>query len=187
LQPHPGCGREAKRQGVDCRLALCESNAALGWYAKPAEGLAAAPSESLAPTPDVILDRDTGTSSKDFPMTTIKKHRHTAFLSQQARCCYCELPMWEQSPTELKHLGLPPESLKPLRCTAEHLVARQDGGNNSRQNIAAACHRCNKGRHARKAQLSPDRYRRHVQRRLRQGKWHNSPLVQLAASLNCSR
>jgi len=32
--------------------------------------------------------------------------------------------------------------------TAEHLVARMDGGKNTRTNIAAACRRCNADRHA---------------------------------------
>jgi 5-methylcytosine-specific restriction endonuclease McrA len=32
-------------------------------------------------------------------------------------------------------------------CTAEHLVARMDGGRDTRDNIVAACRRCNAARH----------------------------------------
>jgi 5-methylcytosine-specific restriction endonuclease McrA len=32
--------------------------------------------------------------------------------------------------------------------TAEHLVARMNGGGNTRSNIVAACRRCNASRHA---------------------------------------
>ncbi|WP_254782667.1 HNH endonuclease, partial [Lysobacter sp. yr284] len=32
------------------------------------------------------------------------------------------------------------------RCTAEHLIARHEGGRNRRENIAAACWLCNQRR-----------------------------------------
>lgn len=106
-----------------------------------------------------------------------KSARNAAFEAQGGRCCYCQLPMWRSSPTELASLGLRPRTARPLRCTAEHLVARQDGGKNARSNLAAACWFCNKGRHCRKQPLSPDAYRALVRQRMAQGKWHLANLV----------
>jgi len=40
--------------------------------------------------------------------------------------------------------------------TAEHLVARMDGGKDTRQNIVAACRRCNEMRHALFHGAAPD-------------------------------
>jgi hypothetical protein len=62
---------------------------------------------------------------------------------------------------------------KGLQCTAEHLQARRDGGKDVAPNIAAACKRCNVGRHHRKDDVSPDRFRALVKRRLMRGKWHD--------------
>nr|WP_235205811.1 HNH endonuclease [Cupriavidus sp. SK-4] len=60
----------------------------------------------------------------------------------------------------------------PLKCTAEHLKARSDGGANSARNIVAACEACNRRRHQRKAARSPAEHLEHVQRAMRRGKWH---------------
>ena len=65
--------------------------------------------------------------------SVIAKNRLIAYQRQSGRCYYCDLPMW---------LGkLPGKRHRPasLQCTAEHLVARQDGGDNSARNIVAAC------------------------------------------------
>ncbi|WP_363168790.1 hypothetical protein [uncultured Lamprocystis sp.] len=43
------------------------------------------------------------------------------------------------------------------------MVARQDGGSCSRENIAAACRFCNSNRHRRKDPPNPDVYRQFVQ------------------------
>jgi 5-methylcytosine-specific restriction endonuclease McrA len=48
---------------------------------------------------------------------------------QRGICIYCGLLMGDD-------------------VTAEHLVARVDGGRNTSGNIVAACRRCNAGRHA---------------------------------------
>jgi hypothetical protein len=40
-------------------------------------------------------------------------------------------------------------------------------------NIAAACHRCNQGRHRRKAAPNPKKFRRYVLRLVGRGKWHD--------------
>jgi hypothetical protein len=59
------------------------------------------------------------------------------------------------------------------RCTAEHLVAKTDGGSNSAKNIVAACHWCNKNRHARKVAPTPNDYLEYIRKRLAQGRWLN--------------
>jgi hypothetical protein len=59
----------------------------------------------------------------------LQKHRQSAFIAQQGRCIYCGCNMGNHP-------------------TAEHLQARQDGGTDRRDNIAAACWRCNYRRHA---------------------------------------
>ena len=59
-----------------------------------------------------------------------------------------------------------------FQCTAEHLLARCDGGKDQETNIVAACLFCNSKRHQRKKPLGPPRYKAHIQKRLEQGKWH---------------
>jgi len=112
-------------------------------------------------------------------MTALTRLRTKAYSRQEGRCCYCGLPMWQTSPDELKHLGLRPRTLAPLRCTAEHLLARQDGGRDEPGNIAAACVHCNGLRHRRKTPPPPDVYRTIVQKRLAKGKWHPPALAGL--------
>ena len=49
---------------------------------------------------------------------------HFAFYAQSGRCFYCGLPMWLTAPSEL---GLKASKARAFQCTAEHLVAQQDG------------------------------------------------------------
>jgi hypothetical protein len=60
-----------------------------------------------------------------------------------------------------------------LRCTAEHLKAKRDGGRDSRDNIVAACLLCNSRRH-RGARIAPtpDAYCKRVRHRVARGHWH---------------
>ncbi|WP_285410886.1 HNH endonuclease signature motif containing protein [Variovorax sp. efr-133-TYG-130] len=58
-----------------------------------------------------------------------QRNRERARRAQRGTCIYCCRPMGKD-------------------VTAEHLVARMDGGKDSRGNIVAACRRCNAGRHA---------------------------------------
>lgn len=104
--------------------------------------------------------------------TRYKSARDAAYKAQGGRCCYCNLPMWRSTPQELAPLGLRPKTATPLRCTAEHLVARQDGGGNARSNISAACWLCNVRRHRRKNPPAPEAYREFVQRKMAKGTWH---------------
>lgn len=61
-----------------------------------------------------------------------------------------------------------------LRSTAEHLVARCEGGRDERSNIVAACHWCNERRHLKRAKTAPsaEAYRQRVARRMAAGRWH---------------
>ena len=99
----------------------------------------------------------------------LKSLRALAFLAQSGRCYYCGLAMWQSSPGEL---ALRPRSAGPLRCTAEHIVARQDGGKDMVGNVVAAHAACNYRRHKRSAPApSATDYRTLVQRQLAKGKW----------------
>ncbi|WP_228323392.1 HNH endonuclease [Xanthomonas dyei] len=101
-------------------------------------------------------------------MTRLQFLRTVAFHAQQGRCCYCEQPMWLTSPTELE---LSPRCSRYSQCTAEHLLAQQEGGKDTRENIAAACWTCNQRRHRRKKLLTPEAFKALVRRRLAAGKW----------------
>ena len=101
-----------------------------------------------------------------------KSARDAAFKVQGGRCFYCNLPMWRSSPQELAPLGLRPKTANPLRCTAEHLVAKCDGGGNGGVNISAACWLCNVRRHRRKNPPDPSTYKAFVQRKMAKGTWH---------------
>ncbi|HWV09800.1 MAG TPA: HNH endonuclease signature motif containing protein [Pseudomonas sp.] len=82
----------------------------------------------------------------------LQKHRQSACEAQGGLCIYCRQPMGR-------------------KATAEHLRARQEGGTDCRDNIAAACKRCNHRRHAdpRCASLSPVDYATFVQLERRAG------------------
>lgn len=109
------------------------------------------------------------------------KPRLKAFNRQQGRCYYCDLPMWLRHPDEIAgKLGVRPRTVSGLQCTAEHLVAQQDGGEGTAKNIVAACLTCNGRRHRVAAPLSPDRYRQKVQGRVKKGKWHPAVLRKFA-------
>lgn len=105
-------------------------------------------------------------------MTKIQRHRTQAFNAQNGRCYYCDQPMWNKSPSELEKYGLRQRTAKPLRCTAEHLLAKQDGGRDEEDNIVAACLLCNMRRHKRKTTPAPEAYRTFVQRLMAKGKWY---------------
>lgn len=114
-------------------------------------------------------------------MSVLRQLRRIAFLHQNARCWYCGLPMWEKNPDAFsREHGFTSSRAKALQCTAEHLIARQDGGADSPSNIVAACRYCNGRRHARKFPLESESFRQHVQKRLQQGKWH--PHLPISAS-----
>jgi 5-methylcytosine-specific restriction endonuclease McrA len=109
-------------------------------------------------------------------ITPLKKHRQFAFDRQNGKCCYCGFQMWCDSPERFaQQYGLSLAQAWHFQCTAEHVVARQDGGKDEASNIVAACWRCNQLRHKRKCPPTAIKYQEHVQRRLNQGGWHTLP------------
>jgi len=99
--------------------------------------------------------------------------RQQSFERQGGRCCYCSVRMWVATPSELPQVPSERAALS-LKCTAEHLRARSEGGRDVANNIAAACWHCNWTRHRRKRPPAPDKYREEVIRRVRRGAWHSS-------------
>lgn len=100
---------------------------------------------------------------------SLRSLRAQAFQVQHGRCYYCSQPMWQRSPTEV---SLPAKLGRWYQCTAEHLLARQDGGRDTSDNVVAACLLCNLRRHKRAAPApSPEAYRALVQRRIAAGRW----------------
>lgn len=112
-------------------------------------------------------------NEEPFMSKVISKNRLLAFKKQEGRCFYCGAPMWLENKREFaaKH-RITKKLAKRLRCTAEHLNARKDGGNNNRENIAAACLYCNSTRHQASEALSHNEYRKHVMRLCRCHEWH---------------
>src|SRR5688500_4930831 len=92
---------------------------------------------------------------QESPLNSLARTRSRPYHQQNGLCCYCDLPMVEGSP----HHNL-------FACTAEHVVARQDGGSDAETNIVAAHYYCNTKRHARKKPKSADAYRVFVKSRL---------------------
>jgi HNH endonuclease len=104
----------------------------------------------------------------------LKSPRSTSFSQQNGRCYYCDQPMWVNEPSELSNkYNISHKQAKNLRCTGEHLIAHQDGGNAKKNNIVAACWCCNQRRHQRKKAPNPKEYKKLVQQRMNQGRWHS--------------
>lgn len=102
--------------------------------------------------------------------TKLQLLRTKALADQHGRCWYCTVRIWNKSPSELP--GLLPEQYRHLQATAEHLRARCDGGGDTRDNVVAACFRCNHTRHQRKQPPQPAAFRSEIERRIRAGRWH---------------
>jgi hypothetical protein len=111
---------------------------------------------------------------------TISKNRFVAFQEQSGRCYYCGSPMWLSNADEYaaKH-AISRSAAARFQCTAEHLVARCDGGKNNKSNIVAACIFCNTNRHMRKKPPTPDSYKSHIAKQLRRGKWLPDSLLRV--------
>lgn len=114
------------------------------------------------------------------------KQRLAAFKKQSGRCYYCGSFMWLKNCSKfaIEHNISESEAAR-FQCTAEHLLARCDGGNNSSENIVAACRFCNGTRHKRKTPLVPQKYRSYIHKRLQLGKWHPHKLHHLLCSPQC--
>ena len=111
---------------------------------------------------------------------TLTKNRQLASINQSHRCYYCGFPMWDDDPAPfISKYHVPPALAKRVRCTAEHLRAKCEGGSNAGPNIVAACQFCNQTRHKARTPLDPERYRQRVQQRVAQGKWQPERLHHL--------
>lgn len=110
-------------------------------------------------------------SIPELPMSNkrLKTLRTLAFHAQNGRCFYCAFPMWLSSPDEL---GLCPRSARPFQCSAEHLLAKQDGGSDTPENVVAAHVVCNQRRHRITPPPSPDTYLTRVSLKIAKNKWH---------------
>jgi 5-methylcytosine-specific restriction endonuclease McrA len=108
-------------------------------------------------------------------------------MAQGGRCYYCGLPMWDDvvEAASSQRNYQTRRTPKSLRCTAEHLHARSDGGRDTDENIVAACWYCNSRRHKRKRPPTPEEHRAYVQKRMAAGKWllAQVSLVGLTATL----
>ncbi len=106
--------------------------------------------------------------------------RARAFRSQKGKCFYCDIPMWYASITgHLFRSRISKKAMSRIRCTAEHLQARSDGGSDATENLVAACHFCNQARHRRASPLGSSEFRKLVMSRVRAGKWHPAYFHQL--------
>ena len=99
--------------------------------------------------------------------------RNLAFIQQSGLCYYCQQPMWQKDIASfaLEH-SVTLAQARRLQCTAEHMIAKVDGGGTNRKNIVAACTFCNSRRHRRTIAPAPAPYRNLVQCRVRAGRWH---------------
>ena len=103
----------------------------------------------------------------------LARPRLAAFNRQSGRCFYCDFPMWLGSPTAfIAKYRFSKNQATILQCTAEHLLARKDGGGNSQSNIVAACLICNRRRHQGRKETDATQYRHIVQTRVKQKRWH---------------
>lgn len=103
----------------------------------------------------------------------LRSKRTSAFVQQRGLCFYCGRAMWNHSPAKFatRH-SLTLEQAQLLKCTAEHLRARKDGGSNARENLVAACRMCNERRHQLSEPPEPAQYLRYVAERVASGAWH---------------
>lgn len=107
-------------------------------------------------------------------MNQLIRNRERAFHAQGGRCYYCHCAMWrgDELVAFCERHSLTKSQALGLRSTAEHLNARCDGGGDSADNIVAACHRCNSGRHRRKVAPQASSFVALVERKVVRGKWH---------------
>lgn len=109
-------------------------------------------------------------------MTSLINNRNRAYESQGGVCYYCGLPMWlnDEAAVLVEYLGLRARHIPWLQCTAEHLIAKADGGTDAAENIAAACHYCNSRRHRQRHDRAPSSssYLARVRQCMAEGHWH---------------
>jgi hypothetical protein len=112
-------------------------------------------------------------SERDFSQLGLSLAKGRALLAAaQSAVVSCQTLAWLATSEELCGGGLKPAAAARLRCTAEHLVPRSEGGQDIAENIAAACAHCNGTRRKRKRPPEPTVYEKEVARRERRGFWH---------------
>lgn len=94
--------------------------------------------------------------------------RNSAAHSQNWLCFYGGLPMGGKGSPHAKAVS---SDKKRLLVTAEHLHARQNGGEDSKINVAAAHTLCNGRRHRRKMPMSPMEFVAYVRLRIEKNLW----------------
>lgn len=108
----------------------------------------------------------------------IQKHRFSAFKKQNGCCYYCGALMWIDNPEKFAaDHSISLKNAANLQCTAEHLVARCDGGEDTASNIVAACKHCNSTRHKNKSAPAPELYKKLIKKSLEKNKWHNAQIL----------
>lgn len=103
-------------------------------------------------------------------MRNLKLTNYRTYSAQKQNwlCHYCGLPMGGR--------GSPfPILAKGFLVTAEHLLARQDGGTDDPSNIVAAHAVCNARRHRRPTPMESIHYRCWVKARIAKGRWFGEP------------
>lgn len=118
----------------------------------------------------------------------LRKLRQQAYKNQHGYCFYCSFPMWVEDATSFAQVHEIPERLaRYLKCTAEHLLARQDRGQDTAANVVAACVWCNRMRHRGRPSNAPnpERYMRDVTRHVALGRWH--PVASSARARHIAR
>jgi 5-methylcytosine-specific restriction endonuclease McrA len=99
--------------------------------------------------------------------------RTRANQQQSGRCYYCTALMWSRTPHDYAaRCDISINAVARFQCTAEHLLARKNGGHHLSGNIVAACKHCNQKRHARRSDLTPEQFKRFVAKRLSKQRWH---------------
>lgn len=121
-------------------------------------------------------------------MTRLAGRRHEAAVAQAHHCFYCGLPMWDSDPKGFAtRYRLTTAQMALLQCTAEHVVARCDGGRDTRDNIVAAHAFCNRLRHSRHQPLTSEDYRELVRGRVRRGRWLAAQFPQIVTTSTDAR
>jgi hypothetical protein len=113
----------------------------------------------------------------------LKKLRRLSFEKQRHQCFYCKHLMWEDNPEAFSRFyGITLKQARLLRSTAEHLVAQQDNGGDTPDNVVAACLWCNQRRHKGRHRKAPDpeTYKHFISMRMEKGLWHPVKATRLA-------
>lgn len=104
-----------------------------------------------------------------------QKARLRAFKEQEGRCFWCGCLMWEPRLEALSgyesRVGWIIDYPGFVRCTAEHITPRSQGGGDG-DNIAAACAWCNHTRHNRRYDLTIDSFQTLVRKRVEARRWN---------------